>query len=84
MSLPHDRVPREPEGAYQAIPFSCCGPRTDRDPGVDKPLGGSMKPTARLQELGQSLWLDTLTREMLYSQQLGRYIEQGRALGSRV
>jgi hypothetical protein len=43
-----------------------------------------MKPTARLQELGQSLWLDTLTREMLYSQQLGRYIEQGRALGSRV
>ena len=43
-----------------------------------------MKPTARLHELGQSLWLDNLTREMLDSGQLGRCIEQGRALGSGV
>jgi transaldolase len=35
-----------------------------------------MKPTARLHELGQSLWLDNITREMLDSGQLGRYIEQ--------
>jgi transaldolase len=35
-----------------------------------------MKPTARLHELGQSLWLDNITREMLDSGQPGRYIEQ--------
>ena len=51
---------------------------------MDKPLGGSMKPTARLHELGQSVWLDNITREMLDSGQLGRYIVQGRALGSGV
>jgi hypothetical protein len=35
-----------------------------------------MKPTARLHEVGQSLWLDNITREMLDSGQLGRHIEQ--------
>src|SRR3954471_16616613 len=34
-----------------------------------------MKPTAKLQELGQSLWLDNITREMLDSGQLQRYVE---------
>src|SRR6516225_9494918 len=34
-----------------------------------------MKPTAQLQELGQSLWLDNITREMLDSGQLQRYID---------
>jgi hypothetical protein len=43
-----------------------------------------MKPTAMLDELGQSLWLDNLTPEILYSGQLGRCIERGRALGSGV
>jgi transaldolase len=43
-----------------------------------------MKPTARLHELGQSLWLDNITREVLDSVHLGRYIGQGRALGSGV
>ena len=35
-----------------------------------------MKATAKLQELGQSLWLDNITREMLDSDQLQRYIEE--------
>ena len=35
-----------------------------------------MKATAKLQDLGQSLWLDNITREMLDSGQLQRYIEE--------
>src|SRR4051794_10445800 len=35
-----------------------------------------MKTTAKLQALGQSLWLDNITREMLDSGQLQRYVEQ--------
>jgi len=35
-----------------------------------------MKATAQLRELGQSLWLDNITREMLDSGQLQRYIDE--------
>src|SRR3954466_6809097 len=35
-----------------------------------------MNATAKLQKLGQSLWLDNITREMLDSGQLQRYIEE--------
>src|SRR5205823_8150347 len=35
-----------------------------------------MKATAQLQQLGQSLWLDNITREMLDSGQLQRYIDE--------
>jgi transaldolase len=35
-----------------------------------------MKPTAQLHQLGQSLWLDNITREMLSSGQLQRYIDE--------
>ena len=35
-----------------------------------------MKPTRTLHELGQSLWLDNITREMLNSGTLGRYIDE--------
>jgi transaldolase len=35
-----------------------------------------MKATSKLQALGQSLWLDNITREMLDSGQLQRYIDQ--------
>jgi len=35
-----------------------------------------MKPTRRLHELGQSLWLDNITREMLDHGTLQRYVEQ--------
>ena len=35
-----------------------------------------MKATAQLQELGQSLWLDNITREMLDSGQLQRYADE--------
>jgi transaldolase len=35
-----------------------------------------MKPTAQLKQLGQSLWLDNITREMLDSGQLQRYIDE--------
>ena len=35
-----------------------------------------MKPTAKLHESGQSLWLDNISREMLESGQLQRYIDE--------
>jgi transaldolase len=35
-----------------------------------------MKPTQQLHELGQSLWLDNITRAMLDEGILGRYIEE--------
>lgn len=35
-----------------------------------------MKPTQQLHELGQSLWLDNITRELLTSGTLGRYISE--------
>jgi transaldolase len=35
-----------------------------------------MKPTARLHEAGQSLWIDNINREMLDSGQLRRYIDE--------
>jgi len=35
-----------------------------------------MKPTAKLHQAGQSLWLDDITRELLDSGTLQRYIEQ--------
>jgi transaldolase len=35
-----------------------------------------MKPTRRLHELGQSLWLDNITRDLLTSGTLQRYIDE--------
>ncbi|SMF03490.1 transaldolase [Tistlia consotensis] len=35
-----------------------------------------MKPTRKLHDLGQSLWLDNITRELLQSGSLERYIEE--------
>src|SRR6201990_2176977 len=35
-----------------------------------------MKPTAALHDLGQSLWLDNITRELLNSGTLQRYIDE--------
>jgi len=35
-----------------------------------------MKPTAELNELGQSLWLDNITRKLLASGTLQRYIDE--------
>jgi transaldolase len=35
-----------------------------------------MKPTRKLNQLGQSLWLDNITRELLNSGTLKRYIEE--------
>src|SRR3954463_8070442 len=35
-----------------------------------------MKATAQLHALGQSLWLDNITREMLDSGQLQRYVDE--------
>jgi transaldolase len=34
-----------------------------------------MKPTRKLYDLGQSLWLDNITRELLNSGTLKRYID---------
>jgi hypothetical protein len=38
--------------------------------------GETMKPTQRLSNLGQSLWLDSITRPLLTSGSLKRYIEK--------
>ena len=35
-----------------------------------------MKPTGKLHELGQSLWLDNITRELLNNGTLKRYIDE--------
>ena len=35
-----------------------------------------MKPTKKLHDLGQSLWLDNITRELLNSGTLKRYIDE--------
>jgi hypothetical protein len=44
---------------------------------------GEMRATARLHELGQSIWLDNITREMLDPGQLQSYIdEQSATLGA--
>jgi transaldolase len=40
-----------------------------------------MKATTKLQALGQSLWLDNITREMLDSGQLQRYIDESSITG---
>ena len=37
--------------------------------------GATMKSTQRLREVGQSLWLDNITREMLVDGTLRRYID---------
>src|SRR2546426_11188206 len=38
--------------------------------------GDMMRPTGRLHHLGQSLWLDNITRELLNSGTLKRYIDE--------
>ena len=40
--------------------------------------GDTMKPTQKLHDLGQSLWLDNITNDLLTSGTLKRYIEDGR------
>ena len=41
-----------------------------------QPGGDTMKPTKQLHDLGQSLWLDNITRELLNSGTLQRYIDE--------
>src|SRR5579863_5051819 len=45
-------------------------------PCITPPAGDAMKPTRILHELGQSLWLDNITRELLSSGTLKRYIDE--------
>src|SRR5882762_823206 len=40
-----------------------------------QPEGDTMNPTKKLHDLGQSLWLDNITRELLNSGTLQRYID---------
>ena len=40
-----------------------------------------MRATARLHDLGQSLWLDNITRGLLTSGQIARSIEQAAVTG---
>jgi len=39
-------------------------------------IGGTMKATQQLHDLGQSLWLDNITRELLTSGTLRRYVNE--------
>jgi transaldolase len=41
-----------------------------------EPARGALKPTGQLQRLGQSLWLDNITRELLSSGTLQSYINE--------
>src|SRR5271157_5655953 len=41
-----------------------------------KPIENAMKATQKLHDLGQSLWLDNITRDLLTSGTLRRYIDQ--------
>src|SRR5262245_44573240 len=50
-----------------------CGQGWHRVPCV-RPKGDAMRPTRALHELGQSLWLDNITRELLNSDTLQGYI----------
>src|SRR4029077_14664491 len=48
------------------------GGRKDREWG---PRGEAMKTTRKLHELGQSIWLDNITRDLLNGGSLRRYID---------
>jgi hypothetical protein len=76
LSTPTIEYHREPKTHIRRFRLRVADPGPIETLSVDKPLGGSMKPTARLHEVGQSLWLDSITRDMLDSGQLGRHIEQ--------
>src|SRR5438309_11979280 len=58
------------------------GPRLRRAQGlppttkVSNDRGNQMNATQKLHELGQSLWLDNITRDLLTSGTLRRYIEE--------
>src|SRR5262249_29384534 len=41
-----------------------------------QPKGKAMKPATTLHDMGQSLWLDNITRELLNSGTLQRYVDQ--------
>jgi transaldolase len=41
-----------------------------------EPSPGALKPTGQLHRLGQSLWLDNITRDLLTSGTLQRYIDE--------
>ena len=43
--------------------------------------GNTMKPTQQLHEFGQSLWLDNITRNLLDSGTLERYITEDSITG---
>jgi transaldolase len=42
----------------------------------DEQKEGAVKPTAQLHDLGQSLWLDNITRTMLADGTLSRYVDE--------
>jgi transaldolase len=44
--------------------------------GEEKAIGGAMKATKELHDLGQSLWLDNITRDLLDNGTLKRYIDE--------
>ena len=40
------------------------------------PRSDNMKPTQQLHDLGQSLWVDNITRDLLTSGTLRRYVDE--------
>ena len=45
-------------------------------PRAEKAVGPAVKPTGQLHHMGQSLWLDNITRDLLSSGTLDRYIHE--------
>ena len=45
-------------------------------PRAEPAEGPAVKPTGRLHQLGQSLWLDNITRDLLRTRTLERYMEE--------
>src|SRR6478735_951656 len=43
---------------------------------IAQPRGDAMKPTQKLHDLGQSIWVDNISRGMINSGTLRRYIDE--------
>ena len=53
----------------------------ERPPSPSNIDGDNMKPTQKLHDLGQSLWLDNITNDLLTSGTLKRYIDEWSVTG---
>jgi hypothetical protein len=76
-------IARQPHIAGSLVHLVSGRRRTDPSANHD-PAGDGMKATAKLQELGQSPWLENITREMLDSGQPQLYSDEFGSLRCRL